>query len=188
MDDASDTLAFRRLVTSVAEKLTEEEIRRIVYIHLYTQRETLFQDANRLDVFVALEYADVFSPSRPEGLLNILEKDLNNRQLAQLVKDLIRQRKSKSRVRLSAGKRGVSTEIEGDSHMRMCYRVALAQTNVLVKHLDVLRQKVTGVGADTEGAREAVENISKIAESLAKLKEKAIEEVYDYQEEYGKSM
>ena len=146
MVDESDNLAFRRLAASVAEKLSDEEVRKIVYIHLYSQRETLFPDAKKLEVFVALEYAEVFSPSNPEGLLNILERDLKNRQLAHLVKAFIREKKHRS-VKLShrTTKSEVSPpEMETETHLRMCYKVALAQANVLMKHLEALRQAVVG--------------------------------------------
>ena len=180
----SDSLAFRRLVATVAEKISEEEVRKLVYIYLYSQRETIFRNVEslRLKVFVALEFSGTFSPARPEGLLGILEKDLKNRHLANLVKGYIRERKRKS-VNLAElnGDRGVGvytepSELENDTHLRMCYKMALAQTNVLVKHLDALRDAVAkeGAGATPDGAaREALENISKAAGALAKLKEKA---------------
>ena len=179
MADESDILAFRRLVTSVVEALTDEDVRKIIYIHLYAQRERLFPNMKKLEVFVALECADVFSPSSPEGLLSILDKDLKNRQLAHLVKDFIKEKKHKPVKRCNSTRRSSkdSPEVENETHLRMCYKMALAQANVLMKHLERLRQAVTGGEIEMEEAKEAVENISKTAAALTKLREKVSEDV-----------
>ena len=190
MDDESGCLAFRRLVASVAGKLHDEDVRKLVYIHLYTQRETYFHDAKKLDVFVALECAEIFSPANPEGLLNILEKDLKNRQLAQLVKVFIREKKHRATVKpsISDARKSSPGDIASENHLRMCYKVALAQANVLVKHLDMLRLAVNGKPeVDSEEARKAVQNISETAAALAKLKEKAEEAPHSADEQdYGR--
>lgn len=179
MADESDNLAFRRLVTSVAEALTDEDVRKIIYIHLYAQRERLFPNMKKLEVFVALEHADVLGPSNPEGLLNILDKDLKNRQLANLVKDFIKEKKHKLVKSCNTTRQNSkdSLEVENESHLLMCYKMALAQANVLMKHLERLRQAVTGGEIEREEAKEAVENISKTAVALTKLKEKVDEDV-----------
>ena len=180
MADESDNLAFRRLITCVADTLTDEEVRKIIYIHLYAQREQLFPSLKKLEVFVALEYAEVFSPSHPEGLLNILDKDLKNRQLAHLVKDFIKERKHRSVKSCNNSTRQgskASLEVDNETHLLMCYKMALAQANVLMMHLERLRQAVTGGEVKREEAKKAVENISETAVALTKLKEKASEDV-----------
>lgn len=179
MEGESNSLAFRRLVATVAEQISEEEVRKLVYIHLYSQRNSIFREtkSTSLKLFVALEFAGTFSAARPEGLLNILEKDLKNRQLANMVKVYIRERKRKTVNIVEMNGGGVYTkppELENDTHLRMCYKMALAQTNVLVKHLDALRDAVAKDVATPDGAaQEALENISKTGAALAKLKEKA---------------
>ena len=173
MADESEHLAFRRLVVSVSDKISDEEVRKIVYIHLYTQRETLFRDANKLEILCALEYAEIFNPANPEGLLNIVEKDLKNRHLTHLVKDFIREKKHRA-VKLSDSAMGGGMspgEKQTDTHLRMCYHVALAQANVFMKHLEALRQAVAEP-VESERAQEAVKNISETAVALTKLRDK----------------
>lgn len=176
MEDDSDILAFRRFIANVAGRLTEEDIRKIIYIRLYRQREALSRGTDALDVLAALEHADIFSPSQPDGLLDIFEKDLKNRQLANQVKGFIRDRKRKSRIPATDIQLDNNAEIESeiDSRLRMCYKMAISQTNVLLKHLDALRvATVLGKKVDEQAARMALVNVSEVATALAKLREKA---------------
>ena len=187
MEDDSDDLAFRRVVVRVAERLTEEEVRKMIYIRLYSQREALFRNPETLEVLAVLEQAEVFSPARPEGLLDILEKDLKNRQLANLVKSFIRNKNKKSvrddnygRAAKSGGP-SEDPEAEDDSRLRMCYKMAISQANVLVMHLEALRVATAGPsggGVDGSAARTAVENISETAAALSRLREKANAELF----------
>ena len=182
MDDDSDNLAFRRVVVSVAERLTNEEVRKLIYIRLYSQREALFRNPQTLDVLAVLEQANVFGPTRPEGLLEILEKDLKNRQLANLVKVFIRNRNKKLQDYGDGDddggryvKQGERPEMESDSRLKMCYKMATSQANVLVRHLEALRVATTAGDGVVDGAaaRTALEDISEAASALARLKEKA---------------
>jgi hypothetical protein len=173
MDDDSDNLAFRRVVVSVAERLTEEEVRKLIYIRLYSQREALSPNPQTLEVLATLEQAKIFGPTRPEGLLDILEKDLKNRQLANLVRVFIKNRK----VLVcddDAPRYAKQPENESDSRLRMCYKMAISQANVLVRHLEALRVAAAGDGAvDGAAARAALDDISEAAVALARLNEKA---------------
>ena len=180
MEDDSDNLAFRRVVVCVAERLTKEELRKLIYLRLYRKRDTLFRRAENLEVMAALETAGVFGPARPEDLLEILEKDLGNRQLANLVKVFLRDRKKKT---VGGGSVSVGGEAgsEGVSRVRLCYKLAVSRTNVLVKHLEALRLAAGGAGGrvDALAARSAVENISETAAALAMLREKTNEELIE---------
>ena len=160
----------------VAERLTEEEVRKVIYIRLYSQREAFFRSPETLEVLAALEHAEVFGPDHPEGLLEILEKDLKNRPLTNDVKVFIRDRKRKSDNAMPQER---EREAESDSRLRLCYKMAISQANVLVKHLEALRVATTrGPGKmDEATAREAVENISEAATALARLREKASEQI-----------
>ena len=173
MEDDSDQLAFRRVVASVAARISKEDVRKLTYLHLYQQRETLFRDADALEVLAALESAGAFSPARPECLLEILERDLKNRQLANLVKVFMRNKKRKSVIAVQDG--GIDAPEPEDSRVQLYYRLAVGRTNVLVKHLEALRLAAGGRrgNVDEAAAMTALENICEAAAALAGLREKA---------------
>lgn len=174
----ADELAFRTLVVRVSEQLSDKEVRTIVYTRLYKQRERL-RDAEALDVFSALECRDVFSPTKPEGLLDIVENDLRNRQVANFItKELKKIAKRKRETSSnSAPTQPAPDHSSPESHLRKCYNVALAQVNVLLQQLEVLRH-VVEVGAQQEqGANEAIEGISNTASELAQRLKKSRKEL-----------
>lgn len=165
----SEDIPFRCLVANVCERLSSHDLRRIVYIRLYNKRYQL-KDADGFDVFDALECANVFSPSAPEGLLEVIELT-GNKQIANTVKDFIKKRKkSPGGRRPAAPAPPEETGAQTDSvHLRMCYKVVQGQVNVLLQQIEVIRQAVWAGSQDEDGkyrAHMALEKISKTASDL----------------------
>ena len=67
-ESSAQFLAFRRLVYSFSEQLSKEERHAIVYIRLYSSREK-YRDATTLEVLSKLETDCIFTPTKPEGLI-----------------------------------------------------------------------------------------------------------------------
>ena len=174
----SDELAFRRLVVCVSNRLSDEQMRTIVYTRLYTQRERL-RDAHRLDIFAELECRGVFSPVKPEGLLDIVENDLQNREVANFItKELKKKTKRKGETRSNpAPTQPALDHSSPDSHLRICYNVALAQANVLLQQLEVLRHVVEAGAQQRDKANEAIEGISNSASELTRRLKKSRKEL-----------
>lgn len=175
-------LAFRRLVVGVSDQLSDEEVRKIVYTRLYTQRERL-KNADRLDIFSELECRGVFSPAKPEGLLDIVENDLHNQKVANFIsKELKKKTKRKGEATSRRGNPPPPTQPSlslsaPDSHLRICYNVALAQANVLLQQLEVLRHAVEVGAQQRDRANEAIEGISNTASELAQRLQKSRREL-----------
>lgn len=166
-----EDIAFRILVANVCDRLTSHDLRRIVYIRLYKKRHQL-KDADGLDVFDALECANVFSPSAPEGLLEVIELT-GNKQIANTIKDFIKKRKkspSGKPAALQPPAPPEETDAQTDNvHLMMCYKVVQGQVNVLLQQIEVIRQAVWVGNQDEDGkyrAHMALEKISKTASDL----------------------
>lgn len=172
-----EDFAFRCLVVNVCDRLSSHDLRRIVYIRLYSKRHQL-KDADGLDIFDALECANVFSPAAPEGLLEVIELT-GNKQIANTVRDFIKKRKKHPSGKPAALQLAPpeETDTQTDSvHLKMCYKVVQGQVNVLLQQIEVIRQAVWAGGQDEEGkyrAHMALEKISEAASNLVENLQKA---------------
>ena len=166
----SEEIDFRCLVANICDRLSGDEIRRIVYIWLFSKKERL-KDANGLDIFSELEYADILSPAKPEGLLAVVE-EIGNKKVANTIKDFIKKRRKQVSGKPAPPRARPRAETAPstmpDTHLQTCYKVALGQMNLLLQQLEVLRQAAKAGDQEGDEAQQAVEKISSTATGLAR--------------------
>ena len=178
-------LAFRQLVYNFSQKLSKEECEAIVYIRLYECREQ-YRDASILDVLSKLEMCGVFSPDDPDGLIDVA-KHINRSDLANQVKDFMKNQKSKSKGKKSKRK-SENTEVEETNELcskemarlRREVEMTLSQTSALAPHMDTLQRAVESRERlkATEASQETGTVVNKLVEHLQKVQE-ALEEVQE---------
>ena len=175
--NAQCPVAFRRLVYNFSQQFSKEECEAIVYIRLYECRER-YRDASNLDVLSKLEMCGVFSPSDPAGLIHVAE-DIDRPDLVNLVKDFMKNQKSKSKEKKS--KRKSANKVEKTNELcdkemalvRPPVEVTLSQTSELALLVDTLKQAVESRDRKkaTEASQEAGRVVNKLDERLEKVQE-----------------
>ena len=182
--NAQCPVAFRRLVCDFSKRFSKEERQDIVYIRLHECRER-YRDASNLDVLSKLEMCGVFSPSDPAGLIDVA-KDINRSDLVNLVKDFMKNQKSKGNEkkskRKSANKVEKTNELcdEEMARLRREVEMTLSQTSALAPHMDTLQRAVESRERlkATEASQETGTVVNKLVEHLQKVQE-ALEEVQE---------
>ena len=176
----NEILAFRRLVYRFSLKLTKEESRALVYIRLYDCKER-YGNADTLEVLSKLETDCVFSPSNPEGLIEVAQ-DINRSDLQSMVKDFIKKRQRKAKANgKAAGKTSApsfepseSAVSEEELQLKAILEVTLSQAALFVKQVDILQQAITaGTKEQRQRAAEAINDAIRTAEALTDRLQKA---------------
>ena len=171
----SEEIDFRCLVANICDRLSGDELRRIVYIRLFSKKERL-KDADGLDIFSELEYADILSPAKPEGLLAVVE-EIGNKKVANTIKDFIKKRRKQVSGKPAPPRARPRAETAPatmpDTHLQTCYKVALGQMNLLLQQLEVVGQAARAGDQDGHEAQQAVEKISSTASELVRRLKRA---------------
>jgi len=165
-------IAFRRLVYKFSLKLSKEECRALVYIRLYDCKER-YRDADTLEVLSRLETDCVFSPSNPEGLIDVA-KDINRMDLKDMVKDFVKRKREKASSK-TADKTATRFESEpalSDEQLlqlKAILEVTLSQAAVFVQQVDILQQAiVAGTKEQRQKAAGAIRDAGRTAQALTK--------------------
>lgn len=167
-------IAFRRLVYNFSEQMSKEECQAIIYIRLYRLRER-YRDSSTLEVLSKLEADGVFSPSNPEGLLEVA-KDIKRQDLVSEVKDFMKKKRSKKGAAAQQtliDKNQCSDDSEEDLQLRATIEVTLAQATVLMQQVEILERAVAGGKAQRQRAKEAISEAGQTAAALADRLKKA---------------
>ena len=175
----NEILAFRRLVYRFSLKLTKEESRALVYIRLYDCKER-YGNADTLDILSKLETDCVFSPSNPEGLIEVAQ-DINRSDLQSMVKDFIKKRQRKAKANSKAAGKTSAPSFESESavseeelQLKAILEVTLSQAALFVKQVDILQQAITaGTKEQRQRAAEAINDAIRTAEALTDRLQKA---------------
>ena len=175
--NAQCPVAFRRLVYNFSQQFSKEECEAIVYIRLHECRER-YRDASKLDVLSKLEMCGVFSPSDPAGLIDVA-KDINRSDLVNLVKDFMKNQRSKGNEkkskRKSANKVEKTNELcdEEMARLRPPVEVTLSQTSALAQLVDTLQRAVESRERQkaTEASQKTGRVVNKLVEHLEKVQE-----------------
>ena len=178
---------FRYLLLDISDGLTEDECGRIAYGEL-GERDT---QNPKLDVLCKLEAQGRFSPLNPHGLLEILERN-KLPHLSVIVKDYSHSvlfkkvEKENKRWKRKSGRRR-STDISNESKelleikmhadpqemLKDSFRVTLIQASLLLKHVELLREKVARK-EEAEAAFKIVKKAEEAAETLGRTLRKAL--------------
>ena len=162
--------AFRQLVYHCSEQLTNTETHALIYIWLYSERES-YKDAPAIRVLSRLESKGHFSPINPEGLLEML-KELKRNDLCSEVRDFMKTKWPK------VVKREKRKCVCDDEDLQATFEVVLAQTTVLLQQIEAF-EKVLQFGRDTRGrARDVITGAAQTAKSLADRLIRAQSELY----------
>ena len=161
-----ESLAFRRLVYKFSLKLTKEECGALVYIRL-KDCEGRYQDASPLAVLSKLETDGVFTPKKPEGLIDVAQ-DLNRFDLKDMVKDFMKKRQRKEKASSKVAGKTNSTVSSEELHLKSILEVTLSQAALFVKHVDILQQAVVaGTKEQSRRTGEAIRDARYTAQALA---------------------
>ena len=174
-------LAFRRLMYSLSQKLTSEDIRAIGFICFCNRQD--YYNANPLDVLCKLELEGVVTYHNPEKLLELL-KDLKRHDLVGEVKDYIKRKKSKhSDKKFSTLKKKVSNggkiaskvevETASDLELKSMLEAALVQATVLLQQIEKLQISTSGNTFTWSAVKHIVSEAAQTSEALAERLRKA---------------
>ena len=149
-----------------------------MYIRLYDCKER-YGNADTLEVLSKLETDCVFSPSNPEGLIEVAQ-DTNRSDLQSMVKDFVKKRQKKAKTNSkTAGKTAPSFESESavsekKLQLKVILEVTLSQAALFVKQVDILQQAITaGTKEQRQKAVEAISDAICTVEALAGRLQKA---------------
>lgn len=170
-------LAFRRLVCNFSQQLSREECQRIAYIRLHECREQ-YRDASSLDVLSKLEMRGVFSFGDSAGLIEVA-KDINRSDLVNMVKDFMKNQRSKSKEKKSKRKSANKVEKTNDlcdEEMKQLgpeVEMTLSQTSALALLVDRLQRAIALRERQkaTEASQEAGRTVKELSEHLGKVGE-----------------
>jgi len=163
-------LAFRRLVYNFSLKLSKEECKALTYIRLYDYKER-YRDADTLEVLSRLETDCVFSPSNPEGLIDVA-KDLGRTDLKNMVKDFVKKRQRREKASSKTADKIVTSKSESEMsdeqlHLKAILEVTLSQAAVFVQQVDILQQAiVAGTKEQRRKAAGAIGDAGRTAQVL----------------------
>lgn len=157
-------VAFRQLVYRCSQHLSREEVHAIVYIRLYKERE-IYKDVDALTVLSKLETDDVFSPWKPEGLLDIV-KDLKRHDLTADIKEFLKKKWTKGKK--AAGNIPISEKSGSDEdlHLKATFQVVISQATVLMQQIEMF-QRATIQGHSRETTKEIIGLAAQTAQALA---------------------
>ena len=127
----------------------------------------------------------VFSLSNPTGLIDVA-KDINRSDLVNLVKDFMKNQKSKSKEKKSKRKSANKVEKTNElcdkemTRLRPAVEVTLSQTSALAQHMDTLQRAVESRERQkaTEASQETGTVVNKLVEYLEEVRE-ALEKVQE---------
>ena len=178
MDPPGDeVLAFRRLVYQFSLKLSKDECKALVYIRLYDNKER-YRDADTLEVLSRLETDCVFTLNNPGGLIDIA-KDINRKDLKNMVKDFVKKKQKKEKTSSKTVEKIVAT-LESESsvsdeqlQLKAILEVTLSQSAVFVKQVDILQQAIFAGTKQRRQAAEAIRDAGHIAQVLAERLQEA---------------
>lgn len=164
----SQFVAFRRLLYSLSQQLTNEETQAVVFIYFFEQKES-FSEASPLDVLCKLESSGVATSSNPDRLLELM-KDLKRQDLANEVKDFLKKKKRSSTLTRKGQKRTddtPETENEDDLILRSTLEAAVVQATVLIQHMEVIQGAITGNKVQKTKVKDIVTEAAQTSEALA---------------------
>ena len=171
MDPPGDeVLAFRRLVYQFSLKLSKEECKALVYIRLYDYKER-YRDADTLDVLSRLETDCVFSLNNPGGLINIA-KDINRRDLNNMVKDFMK-KKQRKKASSKTAEKIVESVSDEQLQLKAILEVTLSHAAVFVQQVDILQQAVVAGTKQRQRAAEAIRDAGRTAQVLTERLQEA---------------
>ena len=124
-----------------------------------------------MDILSRLEYEGLFSPAKPEGLIEIA-RDASRHDLASELKKFVKTQRTASKEEEKSQKRlkGLSqaaTESDMDLHLRCNFEVTLSQATVLMQNVDQLQQAITAGQGCRQRVEEAIQEARQTAERLA---------------------
>ena len=128
-----------------------------------------------MDIISKLETDGLFSPTKPEGLLEIA-RDIDRHDLASEVEKFIKsQGKSASEVEHERAKSPPQAAAESvvDLHLKCNFEVALALATVLMKQVDILERAITEGKGCRHKVEEAMKDARQTAERLSQTLQKA---------------
>ena len=140
-----------------------------------------YRNATALDIFSQLEIEGLFSPTKPEGLIEVA-KDVKRPDLATEVEKFIKsQKKSVSREDKKANRRAAenqpqAAESDADLHLKENLVVTLAQTTVLTQRVEILKQEITALAGKKHNrckVEKAIKEAQQTAERLVQTLKKA---------------
>lgn len=169
----SQFLAFRRFVYRLSKQLSREEAQAIVYIYFFEQKDSL-SSATTLDILCKLESSGIATSTNPEKLLELM-KDLKRHDLVGQVKDFLKKRKVKTLEKRPTlyGKKPSKKDLtedfedEDDLILRSTLEAALVQATVLVQHMEMLQNAISGCKMKRDKIEEVVTEAAQTSEALS---------------------
>ena len=184
LESNNQFLAFRRILYSLSKQLTAEEAQGIVKIYLYHQKEQ-YERASALDILCKLESSGMITASNPDKLLDLM-KDLKRQDLVNEVKDFLKKKKSKSGLRKNqttpADDASSDSETEDDLILRATLEAALVQATVLLQHMEMLQNSISGCKISAANIKHVVIDAAQTSEALAERLRKAEARMNDNKE------
>lgn len=163
--------AFRQLVYRCSEQLTCNDLHALVYIWMYSERES-YRNASSISVLSRLEATGKFSPWNPEGLLEML-REIKRNDLCSEVKDFMKMKWLKV---LKKGTRRLVCQ--SDEDLQATFEVVVAQVTVLSHQIDAFEKVLFEESHAREKAQDLIIGAAQTAKTLSERLLRAQSELY----------
>lgn len=158
-------MEYRRLVASVATKLSLEEVQKVAFIRLENRNVT-----TGIDLLARLECSGHFSQDNIDDLMEIFVKDINRKDLAKEVKLYKKNPKQieKPRKRKTSAPPAAPTSNSERQELENTYALVVSMLDELERQISTLQGTLTGGNDRQNEAAEIVYLIGEAAQTLAK--------------------
>ena len=163
--------AFRQLVYRCSEQLTHNDLHALVYIWLYSEKET-YKNASSIAILSRLEATGKFGPWNPEGLLEMM-REIKRNDLCNEVKDFMKMKW------LKVVKKGTNHVVyTSDEDLQATFEVVVAQATVLMQQISAFEKVLFKDEHAREKAHDLIIGAAQTAKVLSERLLRAQNELY----------
>ena len=167
----SDVVEYRRLVASIARKLSAEERQQIAFIRLDGEDTSKYspqnKDATGIDLFAKLERLRVFSKKDIDGLMDVVAKDVNRNDLVDDIKVYRKNAKTSSKQTKKKQQKKTKEPSAERQELEGTFEMLVVKMSVLAQYLSMLQRTLDGEGNIQDEGAEIMRIISESVQGLA---------------------